>query len=137
MTYLQTVDLIQSICESINPTGTFIHGRRVDGSLAYDDQMPQIHLYPFITTPDLNNGFDSSNITMGFWQQGAAELSPEESKEKIAAADVMTRAFLVALNNSSVDLSNIRMEPGYNLFTAILTGYTLTFTIISKTSSCN
>jgi hypothetical protein len=136
MTYVQTVDLIESICNTVNASGTFIHGRRTDGSLAYPDPMPQIHLYPFITVPDLINGFDSSNIQMGFWQHGAAELSMAENKAKIAAADVMTRAFLVALNESRVDLSNIRMEPAYNMFPAILTGYMLTFTITSKTSSC-
>lgn len=138
MTYEQTVTLIETIAKQVNPNGVFSHGRRLDATLDYDKQMPQIHLYPWITTPDLTNGFDGSNIVMGFWTAGGQELSPEQNKEKISEADTMARAFLHALKETeAIDVTGIRMEPGYNLFIAQLTGYTVTFTLTSKTSTCS
>lgn len=137
MTYAQTITLFETIAASVNPTGTFIHGRRTDGSLAYPEAMPQIHLYPFIVTPDLVDGNDQANIVMGFWKQGAAEASQDENKSYLSDMDVIARAFLNELNNTTgVNLSSIRMETGYNLFPAVLTGWTVTFTLISKTSTC-
>ena len=53
MTYLETVELIRATAITVNPTGTFIHGRRVDGSLAYDGHYPQILLEPFTTKASL------------------------------------------------------------------------------------
>lgn len=137
MVYEDIVNLFESISKEVNDTGSFIHGRRIDGTLSYDESMPQIHLYPFITVPDLIDGNDVANIVMGFWFQGAQEANQNENKESISKADVIARSFLKNLNNTSgVNLSNIRMETGYNLFSAVLTGMTVTFTMTSKTKLC-
>jgi hypothetical protein len=137
MLYADIVDIIESIAEEVNDVGTFIHGRRVDGSLAYPDPMPQIHLYPFTTNIDVANGLDTSNISMGFWMQGGAEANADECKEFITKADILMRAFLKELyTHTEIDLSAVRSEPAYNLFTAVLTGYQLSFTITTKHKTC-
>jgi hypothetical protein len=136
MTYEETIDFIEAICVDINPNGSFIHGRRMDGSLSYPDPMPQIHLYPFITVPDAINGFDKSSMVMGFWMQGTAESSPDEAKTLIGQADTLVRTFITRLHESSVSVESIQMEPAYNIFPAVLTGYSLVFQLISKTTSC-
>lgn len=137
MRYEDLVNLIQNVSVGVNPDGTFIHGRRVDGSLNYDGAMPQIHLYPFITTIDLPNRVDVSNITMGFWMQAEAEANADDSKQFISNADDLMRNFINQLYlHTELDISNVRSEPAYNLFAAILTGYQLTFTITTKHSTC-
>ena len=49
--YQEIVDLIRNAAISVNPNGTFIHGLKSDGSLEYDEPMPQIHLYDFVSFP--------------------------------------------------------------------------------------
>jgi hypothetical protein len=44
MTYKDVVNIIRNAANYVNPNGTFIHGRKSDGSLQYNDDTPQIIL---------------------------------------------------------------------------------------------
>ena len=136
MTYLETVTLIRSLAIQVNPTGTFIHGRRVDGSLAYDGHYPQILLEPFTTNLSGENGTQTANMSLGFMFKDAAENNAEARELIIGEADVLCTAFIAALEAASVGVENMVTRPFYNIFAGVNSGYLLTFNFISKRASC-
>lgn len=136
MTYLSTVALIRSLSIAVNPTGTFIHGRKVDGSLAYDGHFPQILLEPFTVSIDLEKATETANMSLGFLLKDAAENNAEKKEEIIGEADVLCSAFIKALESERVDVSNIIARPFYNIFAGVVSGYLLTFNLTSKRSAC-
>jgi hypothetical protein len=138
MTYQQTVTLLQNICEGINPTGSFVHGRRADASLEYAGHFPQVHLYPFTVNIDTQETyFETCEILMAFWLQDSPETSLEQRRELITQADALCRNFIKQLlATQAVQISNLRTEPQYRTLSATLSGYALSFTLSSKTSVC-
>ena len=136
MTYIESVALIRNIAVEINPTGTFIHGRRVDGSLAYDGFYPQILLEPFTVSVDLEKATETANMSLGFLLKDAAENNAEKREIIIGEADVLCTAFIKALETKHVDVSNIVARPFYNIFAGVVSGYLLTFNLTSKRSAC-
>lgn len=136
MRYNDIVSLIKTVAEEINPTGTFIHGRKADGSIIYDKPLPQIHLYPFITTKDRTTGFDNSDVFMGFWFQDKPTNKPEQRQEIISKADDLCQAFIEGIEaTGQIQLSNVRVEPQYQTLAATLSGYALRFNILSQSES--
>lgn len=130
MAYQIIVDAIRDAANAVNtsPSGTFIHGRRADGSLAYDEPFPQIHLYPFVTNPqDSNRNLVFADIVMAFWGQDSLSTSNEEREAIIAAMDSLSNDFLNQLDLSSLEITNIRKEPQYRTLSATLSGYAITF----------
>ena len=136
MTYNESVALIRNIAVEINPTGTFIHGRRVDGSLAYDGFYPQILLEPFTVSVDLEKATETANMSLGFLLKDAAENNAEKREIIIGEADVLCTAFIKELETKHVDVSNIVARPFYNIFAGVVSGYLLTFNLTSKRSAC-
>ena len=136
MTYLQIVSLIRGICETVNPNGTFIHGRRLDGSLSYGDKYPVILLEPVTDTIDTTNDIEVANISMGFMMKDTQESSLAKQEVLIGQADVLRRAFQDLIKVESIDVSIFRGTPFYRIFAGVNTGYLLTFTITSKTVTC-
>ena len=135
--YQIIVDAIRDAAVSVNSTGTFIHGRRSDGSLEYNEPMPQIHLYPFITLPqDTNRNLVFADIVMAFWQQDSPTTTNIEREEIIAAMDVLSNEFLDALDLGELEISNIRKEPQYRTLSATLSGYAITFKLKVFDSPC-
>lgn len=136
MTYLESVSLIREAAIAVNTTGTFIHGRRVDGSLAYDGHYPQILLEPFTVNIDLEKSVEVAAMSLGFLLKDAAENNAEAREVIIGEADVLCTAFLKELETKHVDISNIVARPFYNIFAGVVSGYLLTFNLTSKRSAC-
>lgn len=137
MGYQLIVDTIRDAANAVNPTGLFVHGRRSDGSLEYDGDFPQIHLYPFISKPtDDNFNIVAYDIVMGFWQQDSPETSNEEREAIIDEMDTLSQAFINELNTYTVDIKGIKKEPQYRTLSATLSGYAITFTITQFESPC-
>lgn len=136
MTYLDTVELIRSLSIQVNEPGTFIHGRRVDGSLAYDGNFPQILLEPFTVNIDLEKATETANMSLGFLLKDAAENNAAAREIIIGEADVLCSAFITALETKHVDVSNVVARPFYNIFAGVVSGYLLTFNLTSKRSAC-
>ena len=138
MIYSALFDIIKSTAESVNASGSFIHGRRLDITLGYPETFPQIHLLPSITNVDSPvESFDTTNVLMGFFGVGGQELSPDQSKDIIADSDVLARAFRTALMLvNGIDVTSFRIEPAYNLYAGVMTGVSVSFNVISKTPSC-
>ena len=136
MTYLETVSFIRNIATSINPTGTFTHGRRVDGSAEYDGAFPQILLEPFIVSKDLGKATATCNISLGFLFQDAAENTAAQRETIIGLADTLCTEFESELFESSYDIGVVRESPFYLIFSGTVSGYLLSFTLTSKIASC-
>lgn len=131
LTYQNIVDLIRIVATAVNPSGTFVHARRSDGSLEYPGAMPQIHLYPFNIS---GNEGRQTELLIGFWQQDSPESSNEEREAIIAEMDILCREFLATLddNYDTIQLTNIVSEPNYRQLAGTLSGYTLKFTLIGS-----
>jgi hypothetical protein len=132
MTYQGTVDLIRNLAYLVNPNGLFMHGRRSDGSLEYPKVFPQIHLYPLRQSVDVNNGIQTTDVLIFFWQQDSPESSNEEREAIIAQMDVLSNNFLQLLNNELMSLSNARKTPEYRQLAGTVSGYGLNFTLSDK-----
>ena len=135
--YQTIVDLIRASANAVNPTGFFVHGRRSDGSLEYNESFPQIHLYPFTTNPTgASDHINVANIVMAFWGQDSPESSNEEREAIIAAMDVLSDSFLSNLDESQIEIFGIRKEPQYRTLSATLSGYAITFNLRVFISPC-
>lgn len=137
MAYQAIVNYIRDIAKTVNETGSFIHGRRIDGSIEFAEPMPQIHLYPFISSINVADSLvETANVTLGFWFEDKPDSSNKEREEIIARADTMCKAFIQAMLDSDdpFQISNLRTEPQYQTFHATLSGYALSFTITTVES---
>ena len=127
MAYQLIVDAIRTAAKAVNDSGTFIHGRRADGSLEDNQPVPQIHLYPFVTSPQSNKNFVLADIIMAFWEQDSPGTSNFQRQEIIAEMDVLSDAFITELESALVEITGIRKEPQYRTLSATLSGYAVTF----------
>ena len=135
--YQTIVDLIRASANAVNPTGFFVHGRRSDGSLAYDEAFPQIHLYPFRTKPqDENRNLVFGDMIMAFFEQDSPESSNEEREEKISEMDILSDSFMDNLDLSQLEITGIDKEPLYRLQAGTLSGYAVVFRIKVFNSPC-
>lgn len=138
MSYQAAVNTIRDIAKEVNPKGTFTHGRRNDASLEFAEVMPQIHLLPFTSDVNIDNGYiDSYSMQMLFLQQDSPESSVTEREAIIAEMDTLCRSFVTTLNNTDgVSISRVRTEPNYRIFSATTSGYLLSFTLQISSSVC-
>ncbi len=133
MIYQETVDLIRSCAQEVNPDGTFINGRRADASIQYGDQMPQVHLYPFTTREDEDDNVRSI-ILMSFLDQDSPDSSPEQREAIISQMEALSGAFVDKVRSTSgVSIEGtIEREPQYRTMQGTLSGYAVRFTLLSK-----
>lgn len=136
MGYLNIVETLKTAANRVNIAGTFCHGKRLDTSFVYDEPMPQIHLLPFTTTVDIPNDQDNSLIQMFFCFQDSPSSTPEERQVIIGEADKLADAFIAALTDMAIPITNVRKEPNYQSLSAVASGYLLFFNIITYRNPC-
>ena len=139
MNYSAVVNKIREAVASLPGDIRFIHGARIDGSLfTSGDAFPQIHLYPFTSTVDITNAFyERCDMVIAFWMQDKPDSSVEEREQIISEMDVLSKQFLIALDNEvSGRISNIRREPQYRQLQGTVSGYAITFTIEVASGKC-
>jgi len=134
--YTDTVNFIKGICETINPNGTFYHGRVSDANLAIKDEpMPQIHLYPFQVQNPNGMGVDvNPNILMAFIFEGSPNDGANELLESTDEADVMQRRFQLAMQGTGKIVSNYSAEAFYKQFSGVTNGMFVRFSLQIKSS---
>lgn len=134
MNYQDIVNTIRNTATAINLTGSFVHGRRSDGSLEYDKPFPQIHLMPLRSTFDIQNDIVKHDIVIMFWGQDSPESSNDKRELIIAQMDLLSSNFINSLNSlSNISLSNVLKTPEYRQLAGTVSGYGLSFTLTSKT----
>ncbi len=134
-TYSDIVTAIEAAANEVNPDGRFLDGRKIDVSQSFDGAYPLINLYPFITQQDNGGDNDTSNILLGFWVQDTPETTPLERRALITAMDELSDAFKDALNESKVlQMNDFKKEPQYQFYSGTLSGYAVSFKLITKAS---
>lgn len=115
MTYKEIVTLIKTIAESINPGGSFFHGRTYDTALEFGAVYPQIHLYPFTMQPEQSNyNIIRSELLIAFWKEDGHENTMEQREDIIAAMDDLCVLFEAAIRaTENVQVLSFRKEPQY------------------------
>lgn len=139
MKYQDIVNLLRDTAETVNPNGTFVHGRKLFASTgSIDDPDPYINLLPLRWNPDLSNSYVQENlITIAFWKQDKPDSSPEEQEAIIAEMDELCRQFLLTLDLSEVlIIEEVRCEADYRQLMSTMTGVLLQFKETSGIDVC-
>jgi len=131
-TYKKFVKSLRGIAETVNAKGTFIHGKKADGSIESELPFPQIHLYPFTIVKDRQNGNDTANLFMGFWLLDDMGNSLEQREELISNAEILSEKFMEAMEAKGYYMTGIKAEPQYQSLQAHASGFIITFNLIFK-----
>ena len=132
--YTDAIAIFKDIAETINPNGTFYHGRISDANLAIDRKpLPQIHVNPFRIQP--SGAVDSApNILIAFLFQDSPNSTDTQRNDITNLADIMQRKFKQALNEQDVQVSNWEAEPFYKKFSGVISGMYVRFKLEYKSS---
>jgi hypothetical protein len=136
MTYNEVVTLVSNIAATVNTDGAFFHGRTFDTTLEFGSLWPQIHLYPFTQTDDLNNGStNKSDLLIGFWKPDGHENTMEQREEIISDMDELSRLFTEEFKKSSgIQIISLRREPQYLTQMGVASGVAVQLVFNSKVS---
>lgn len=138
MTYL-TISNINVAANQVNPTGTFIHARKWDASVEdFEGAKPAIYLFPISTTiQDEKFNISTHKVIMAFCDQDAPDSTDIEREYIINDMDVLSNAFLLALNDiTDGAITSVSKECFYRQFGGIFTGVYLYFTITDTNIIC-
>lgn len=138
MSYKSVVNLIRGVSQAVNPTGLFVHGRKWDASLEFNEVDRQIYLYPMTAQADLSNHYyETYSCLMGFYFQDAPDSTNEQRESLIEQADILCRKFVTRLEPiENTVLADVRMEPSYRQNAGTYTGYILRFTLSVVENIC-
>jgi hypothetical protein len=115
MTYNDIVFLVKTISESVNPNGSFFHGRTYDVTLEYGAKFPQIHLYPFTQNVEpANNSIIRTDLIIGFWEEDSHSNSKEERQAIIDNMSQLSLLFETGIRSiNQAQILSFRREPQY------------------------
>jgi hypothetical protein len=128
-TYKKVVKIIKECAERINPTGSFIHGKRFQVSQLKDTDLPLIYLLPYTITD--GEDWDTHNILMGFLMQDAPDSNTTQTENIQYLMNELCAAFQYELQQKEVRLENITTEPQAG-FQGTLSGFALSARLIVK-----
>lgn len=136
--YVDVVNLFKDVCESVNPVGTFYHGRASDAKIFLDTYPhPQIHLYSFTIQKQPNNSLD---IVNGLQLAVILEDSPHSDNEEmltiIDEADKIQRKIRAALDTRDIQYSNWQARPFFKDFLGVKTGMIITLNLTLNSREC-
>lgn len=127
--------MIRDTAETVNPTGTFIHGRNSDAANSVELPYPRIHLYPFVQDRDaIDTEKRTSNLLLSFVKEDSGEQDMDERETIISEMDTLVDSFLSQLETdyeNSIEFTQIRTEPQYQILEGV-SGYTLQLNIATQ-----
>jgi len=126
--------MVRDTANTVNPTGTFIHGRNSDAANASELPYPRIHLYPFTQDADpLELEKRTTPLLLSFVELDTGEQDGIEREGIINSMDTLKDSFLDSLVDvHNVEFTSIKSEPQYQILEGV-SGYTLSITIKSQT----
>ena len=141
MTYQDIVNIIRNAAAYVNPNGFFIHGRKTDGSLNYNEATPQILLLePQPNTTNNNSSFiETITFPIVFVTQDSpesTELTREDLKQEMY---LLSRKLLAKIDEEPL-LQNVNYtggQPEIRQLSATLTGFSYSIQITYPLSECN
>jgi hypothetical protein len=141
MTYQDIVNIIRNAANYVNPNGFFIHGRKTDGSLNYNETTPQILLLePQPNTANNNSSFiETITFPIIFVTQDSpesTELRREDLKQEMY---LLSRKLLAKIDEEPL-LQNVQFtggQPEIRQLSATLTGFSYSIQITYPLSECS
>ncbi len=134
MNYQAIVNAIRDTATSVNPTGTFTHGRGSDQANVPHEHYPRINLYPFTQTRTGANLYTrSTTLLLYFVDLDTGDNDMSEREATIAAMQELVDAFIALLESdfeSEIQIGNVKDEPLYNILEGV-TGYGLSIDIVT------
>jgi hypothetical protein len=141
MTYQDIVNIIRNAANYVNPNGFFIHGRKTDGSLNYNEATPQILLLEPQPNTNINNNSFVETITFPivFVTQDSpesTELRREDLKQEMY---LLSRKLLAKIDEEPL-LQNVQYtggQPEIRQLSGTLTGFSYSLEITYPLSECS
>ena len=141
MTYKELVNIIRDAAEYVNPNGTFLHGRKTDASLDYNEPSPYIFLLEPRPLPQSNNSKYVINISfpiifVGQDSPESTELQREDLKQEMS---ILAMQLLSRIDQND-NLENVRFEspePEIRQMAGTLTGFSFSLALTYNTNDCN
>jgi hypothetical protein len=141
MTYQDIVNIIRNAANYVNPNGFFIHGRKTDGSLNYNEATPQILLLEPQPNTNINNNSFVETITFPivFVTQDSpesTELRREDLKQEMY---LLSRKLLAKIDEEPL-LQNVQFtggQPEIRQLSGTLTGFSYSLEITYPLSECS
>jgi len=133
------IDLVRQAAEAVNYSGTFLLSSRNQVSLyAPNEPAPFIHLFNDFTLQRistggriLNNSLRRSSLLITFMFQDTQETTPQEQEERIEEAEALAESFVQWFQDNEQQVESVSTEPVYRITAGILTGISLTMTIVT------
>ena len=140
MTYQDIVNIIRNAANYVNPDGFFIHGRKTDGSLQYNECFPQIILLEPTPNTSINNNLFVETISFPiiFVAQDtpeSTELRRENLKQEMY---LLSRKLLSKIDENEL-LQNVSYaggQPEIRQMSGTATGFSYTLEITYPLSEC-
>jgi len=141
MTYQDIVNIIRNAANYVNPNGFFVHGRKTDGSLNYNDATPQIILLEPQPNTNINNNSFVETIVFPiiFVTQDSPE-STEVQRENLKQQMYLLSRKLLAKIDEQPLLQNVQFtggQPEIRQLSGTLTGFSYSLEITYPLSECS
>jgi hypothetical protein len=141
MTYQDIVNIIRNAANYVNPNGFFVHGRKTDGSLNYNEATPQIFLLEPQPNTNINNNSFVETITFPiiFVTQDSpesTELRREDLKQEMY---LLSRKLLAKIDEQPL-LQNVQFsggQPEIRQLSGTLTGFSYSLEVTYPLSECS
>jgi hypothetical protein len=140
MTYQDIVNIIRNAANYVNPNGFFVHGRKTDGSLNYNEATPQILLLEPQPNPSNNNQSYVETVTFPivFVTQDSPESSNLEREDIKEEMFILSRQLLSKIDEQSL-LQNVAYtngQPEIRQLSGTMTGFSYSLQITYPLSEC-
>ena len=129
MTYQDIVNVIRNAAGSVNPLGSFVHGRKSDGSLEYNSAFPQIILLEPQPNPNNSNKefLETISFPIIFVGQDTPESTNEEREDIKEAMFILSRDLLKELETEDlIQFGFSSAQPEIRQLAATATGFSYT-----------
>lgn len=141
MTYQDIVNIIRDAALAVNPNGFFVHGRKTDGSLNYNEETPQIILLePQPNTSNNNSSFiETINFPIIFITQDSPESTEIERELLKQEMYLLSRKLLSKIDEQPL-LQGVQYtggQPEIRQLSGTMTGFSYTLQMTYPLSECS
>jgi hypothetical protein len=140
MTYKDVVNIIRDAANYVNPTGFFVHGRKSDGSLEYNEATPQIILLePQPNTANNNQSYiETVSFPIIFVTQDSTDSTNLEREDLKELMFILSRQLLSKIDENSL-LQNVGYtngQPEIRQLSGTMTGFSYVLQLTYPLSEC-
>jgi hypothetical protein len=141
MTYQDVVNIIRNAANFVNPNGYFVHGRKSDGSLDYNQPTPHIILLEPQPNTSINNNsfFETTIFPIIFVTQDSPESTNVERENLKQEMYLLSRKLLSKIDEQPL-LQQVQYtggQPEIRQLSGTLTGFSYSLQVSYPLSECS